>query len=133
MVGFLTMNYSPHRFLGAAIPVNLLKPVIKRLKESRPETGPDVPVAEDAEGWIGLKVKDGGGRVVIASVDASSPAQAKGLVAGMAITAVGGTKVASAAEYLAAVKGLKAGSTLFLTVDDSGIVDEVSLVLEKRP
>lgn len=133
MIGFLTMNYSPHRFLGAAIPINLLKPVLKRLKEAKPETGPETGPAEEAEGWIGLKVKDADGRVVVESVEPGSPAQVKGLIAGMTLAAVGSVKVKSAAEYLAAVKGLKAGSTLFLTVDDAGIVDEVSLVLEKRP
>ncbi len=119
MVGFVTLNYSPHRFLGAAIPVNLLKPVIDRLKAG-PAVDPGEKPGEEVEGWIGLKVADKDGAAVVDSVEPSSPAAEAGLASGMKVLAVGGAAVKDAAAYLAAVKDLKSGSTLFLKVDDRG-------------
>src|SRR5262249_31871897 len=37
MVGFVTLNYSPHRFLGTAIPIDDIKPVVERLRKGTTE------------------------------------------------------------------------------------------------
>jgi len=63
MVGFVTLNYSPQfDFLGTAIPIDEIKPVIERLKKGSTETAETLPARRrlDRRPWV--KVTDGQAR-----------------------------------------------------------------------
>lgn len=134
MVGFVTLNYSPHRFLGNAIPLDLLKPVVERLKAApaaasdAPGTNPD----EGAEGFLGLNAVDRAGKVVVESVDPGSPASRSGLSKGTVLLSVGASPLKNAADLAARLKGLKAGDLLFLKVEEDGETIEMRIQLDKR-
>jgi S1-C subfamily serine protease len=136
MIGMLTLNYSPHRFLGTAIPIDEIKDTIELLKEgkhsSQATAKPVEQPAETGEGYFGARVVDQGGRLVIDSVDAGSPADAAGLRKGIAILSAGDRKFKDAAEFGEFVKGLQAGTLLVLTIDDEGIQSELKVLLEKK-
>ena len=129
MVGFVTLNYSPHRFLGTAIPIDEIRPVIERLKK-----GP-VPIAEEVpagEGWIGLKVKAEGGRVVVESVDRNGPAELAGFGKGDVILEVANTPVKTTRDLEEKLKGMEAGSIVWIKADVAGKVETLKVTLEKK-
>jgi S1-C subfamily serine protease len=130
MVGLLSLNYSPHRFLGAAIPIDDLKPVIDRLQKA--STASENPDTSAGEGSLGLTLKDEGGRVVVASVEKGGPADREGLQKGDVIAGLGETPVKSAREVLERLKGLEAGSVLWLKIDVGGKQESVKITLEKK-
>lgn len=129
MIGFVTLNYSPHRFLGTAIPIDEIRPVIERLKKGAAETPETAPTGE---GWLGLKVKVDAGRVVVESVDKDGPADIAGFGKGDAILAVGSTPVKSIQDFENGLKDLEAGSIVWIKGDFGGKIEVVKIALEKK-
>ena len=130
MVGFVTLNYSPHRFLGTAIPIDEIRPAIDRLMKTRTETAE--ASAPAGEGWIGLKVKTEGGKVVVESVDKDGPAELAGFGKGDVILEIGNTPVTSAKDLEDKLKGMEAGSIIWLKADVAGKVETLKVTLEKK-
>ncbi len=130
MVGMVTLNYSPNRFLGAAIPIDDLKPLIERLRAGPAAQAP--PAAEAGEGTLGLRVREEGGKVVIAEVDKGGPADEVGLSKGDVIVEISDLRLKSARDLLERLKGLEAGSVVLLKVDLGGEVRTFKLTLEKK-
>lgn len=131
MVGLVTLNYSPNRFLGAAIPINELKPAIERLLRGQPEK-PETPLPEAGEGTAGLKAADQGGRVVVEEVDPGGPADRAGMKKGDVILEAGGAPVKSARDVAERLQGLEAGSIVWFKVEADGAAAPVKVVLEKK-
>ncbi len=131
MVGFVTLNFSPHRFLGAAIPIDDLKPVIARLKDAKPASAEEA-LPEAGEGYLGIRVKDEGGKVVVDHVDPGGPAARAGFRKGDVIVQIADLPVKSARDVTDRLKGLEAGSIVWLKVDLGGAVDSVKVTLEKK-
>ena len=129
VVGLITLNYSPNRFLGNAIPVDELKPVIERLKKAKAATE-ETPPESAGEGYLGMKLKESNGKVVVEEVDKDGPAARAGFGKGDVIIEVANVKVKSAAEVAERVKGLEAGSILWIRVD--GESQPFKVVLEKK-
>src|SRR5262249_28596388 len=130
MVGVVTLNYSPHRFLGTAIPIDELRPVIERLKK-----GPEESVAAElpaGEGWIGLKVKSEGGKVVVDSVAKAGPAELAGFGKGDVILEVANTPVKTPRDLEERLKGMEAGSVVWFKADQAGRVETFKVTLEKK-
>jgi len=130
MVGFVTLNYSPHRFLGTAIPIDEIRPVIERLRkgiaEAAVETGPA------GEGWIGLKVRSDGSKVVVDSVDKDGPAELAGLGKGDLILEVANSPVKTEKDLEEKLKGMEAGSIVWIKADVAGKVETLKVTLEKK-
>lgn len=130
MVGFVTLNYSPHRFLGTAIPIDEIRPVIERLRKGIAEAA--VEPAPGGEGWIGLKVKTDGSKVVVDSVDKDGPAELAGLGKGDVILEVANTPVKTAKDLEEKLKTLEAGSIVWIKADVAGKVETLKVTLEKK-
>jgi serine protease Do len=130
MVGFVTLNYSPHRFLGTAIPIDEIRPVIERLKKGIAETAVDS--APPGEGWIGLKVKIDGSKVVVETVDKDGPAELAGLGKGDIILEVANTPVKTVKDLEDKLKSLEAGSIVWIKADIAGKVETLKVTLEKK-
>jgi S1-C subfamily serine protease len=130
MVGLVTLNYSPSRFLGAAIPMDELRPVLERLRAGA------APLADDpapaGEGSLGARFRDENGRVVLDAVDKDGPADRAGLQKGDVVLDIAGRPVKDAAEAAARLRGLEAGTVVPLRVDLAGKPEEVQITLEKR-
>jgi serine protease Do len=129
MVGFVTLNYSPHRFLGTAIPIDEIRPVIERLKKGTAGVAEAVPAGE---GWLGLKVKSEGGRVVVESVDKNGPAEQAGFGKGDVILEVANTPVKTTRDLEDKLKGMEAGSVVWFKADVAGKVETMKVTLEKK-
>jgi len=129
MVGLVTLNYSPNRFLGNAIPIDELKPVIERLKKEK-AAAPDETASEGGEGTIGLKLKESNGKLVVAEVEKGSSAAQAGFNPGDVIVEVANAKVKTAAEVAERLKGLEAGSLIWIRVE--GEPKPFKVMLEKK-
>lgn len=129
MTGLVTLNYSPARFLGVAVPVDEIKPVLERLRKGATAAVEDPGPA--GEGSLGLRVKDDGGKVLVEAVDADGPAARAGLSKGDVILAVGGQPLKSAKELAERLKGLEAGAVVTLRIDLEGKAEDVAITLEK--
>jgi serine protease Do len=129
MIGMVTLNYSPHRFLGAAIPVEELQPVVARLREAKPV---EEPVSEAGEGTLGMKVKDVGGKVVVDEIDDQGPAARAGLAKGDVLVEMADSRIKNAQEVAERLKGLEAGSIVWFKIDLGGRLETVKITLEKK-
>ena len=130
MVGLVTLNYSPSRFLGNAIPIAPVRAAIDKLR-AESISGPP-PTGEAAPGYLGLSVADRNGRVVVETVDAGSPADKGGLARGTVLVAIGGRALKDAADFRTLLKELKEGDLLFLKVNDSGSVVDLKIPLARK-
>jgi serine protease Do len=128
MVGLVTLNYSPSRFLGNAIPIDELKPVIERLKKKT--EAPDENASEGGEGSIGMKLREANGKLIVDEVDGDGPARRAGFSKGDVILEVGNAKVKTAAEAADRLKGLEAGSIVWIRVE--GEPQPFKIILEKK-
>ncbi len=132
MIGFVTLNYSPSRFLGNAIPANLIRAALEKLKTESPVAQPATPPEEARPGYLGLSVVDKNGRVEVESVDPGSPAARKGLSRGVILIALGGRTLKNAEEFRSLQKDLKEGDTIFLKIKDEGTVLDLQIPLARK-
>lgn len=132
MVGFVTLNYSPHRFLGTAIPLDNLKHAIERIRSEQPAPAAAEDPAEAGEGYLGLKVHAQGGKLLVAEVEPGGPAARAGLQKGDVLVGIGDVKLKTEKELAERLKGLEAGSIVWFTVDLGGLTDSVKVVLERK-
>jgi len=128
MTGLVTLNYSPNRFLGNAIPVDDLKPVIERLKKEKAATPDETP--EGGEGTVGMTFRDAGGKVLIDGVDPAGAGARAGFAKGDVVLEVANAKVKSAAEAAGRLKGLEAGAIVWIRIE--GESQPLKVVLEKK-
>jgi len=131
MVGLVTLNYSPSRFLGAALPIDELKPAIERLLR-RGSGAPDEALPAAGEGYAGFRAADRDGRVVVAEVDPDGPAGRAGMKQGDAILEVGRAAVKSARDVEERLRGLEAGAAVWLRIEADGEAAPLKIVLEKK-
>jgi len=129
MVGFVTLNYSPHRFLGTAIPIDEIRPVIARLRKGEIEP-PDLPPA--GKGWLGLRLKADAGKIVVDSVDKDGPGDLAGFAQGDVILALGNTPVKTVRDFEDGLKGLEAGSIVWIKGSFAGRIEVVKVTLEAK-
>jgi serine protease DegS len=120
--------------IGFAIPVNLVRGVLKEIIEK----------GRVVRGWIGVvpeDIDDGQARqlglarggVVVTNLYVGSPAQAAGLRPGDIVLAVAGAEVGSAQEVLARVAQVTPGSKVALKVQRGREVAEVPVEVTERP
>lgn len=131
MIGLVTLNYSPHRFLGAALPIDELKPAIERLLRRGP-SAPEEALPPAGEGDAGFQAADRGGRAVVAEVVPDGPADRAGLKKGDVILEVGRAPVASARDVEERLRGLEAGAAVWLRIEADGLAAPVKIVLGKK-
>ena len=132
MVGLVTLNYSPSRFLGNAIPVASIRAAVEKLLKKGSVVTTPTPEGEAGLGYLGVTVADRNGKVVVESVDAGSPAEEKGLAKGLVLVALGGRPIKDAADFKTRQQELKEGDVIFLKVNDDGAVADLKIPLGRK-
>ena len=132
MIGMLTPNYSPHRFVGHAIPVNVFKKKIRLLIEEYKKRSTTSIKNNEADGYSGMELADKNGKVVISKVDPDSPADRKGLRVGDVVLKIGGKDIKAASDFNDYMKGLKVGAVLRFVVEIDGQKEEIQFSLEEK-
>jgi S1-C subfamily serine protease len=133
LVGLLVLNYSPLRWLGVAVPVNALKPVIEDLRREAAATaaGPeDVPAAAAGPAFFGADVDAGGAAgAPVRAVAPGSPAESAGLAPGDRILEFAGRRIAGPDDLAAELKRHAPGALVVVKVDLGGTASEVKVKL----
>lgn len=132
LVGMVTLNYTPNRWMGHAIPIDWITKTIERLEHDIAAAQAAETGSEPGSGALGFTMKDEGGRVVVASVVENGPADVAGLRPGDAIVKISGEDVRDVAAAQARLKDLAAGSWVWLHVDVGGDVEKLKLRAEKK-
>jgi serine protease Do len=124
MVGVLCLNYSLNRWLGTAVPIGELMPLIGRVRGWFSDT------AESLAAYAGLELEEVGGDTVrVLRVEESSPAALAGLSKGSWITSVEGMPIRSLQAFREAFGKAKAGSVLRLGLRNGDAESVVELRL----
>lgn len=89
-----------------------------------------VETAPEQRGMMGVELDAEGG---VSGTYDESPARKAGVKAGDRIVAIGGKKVASTEEIVAAMRGRKAGETIAVTLERDGWTKKVELTLAPHP
>jgi S1-C subfamily serine protease len=148
LLGLVTLNYDDSKFTGLAVPINVLKPLIEKIRRDysnapvvlAPAVEPKKPPAEtppakaDAgEAWLGLEVRPAAGGVEIVGVSRRSPAARAGLHRGDVITHLDTTKITSEEGLLKALAKKTPEETVKLTVvRESGATSELTVRLAAK-
>ncbi len=130
-VGLMSPNYSPNRFLGAAIPIDEIRPALERLKARPAEAAEELP-AGAGEADLGLKARDEGGKVVVAEVRPDGPASRAGLAPGDVLLEVAGARLRSARELAERLKGLEPWAIVWIRAEVAGREETVRVLLEAK-
>jgi S1-C subfamily serine protease len=131
VVGLMTPNYSPNRFLGAAIPIDEIRPALERLR-ARPAAAAEELPAEAGEADLGLKARDEQGKVIVAEVRPDGPAAQAGLAPGDVLLEVAGARLRSARELAERLKGLEPGAVVWIRAEVAGREETVRVTLEAK-
>jgi serine protease Do len=112
IIGLLSLAYSKNRWLGTAIPVNDLKPLIAA------ERGWFHDRREEVAAFAGIELEEvARSEVRILRVEPDGPAARAGLVAGERILSIGGKRVESLAAFRAEFAAASPGGKLALEVE----------------
>ena len=130
VLGIIMLNYDPSRFTGLAIPINVLKEDIHRL---RGEYGVAVAVRKAGETWLGASLQEEDNIVTVTRVSRNGPAGKAGLRRGDRITTLDGSKIRTVAT-LRRLLGRKApGDTVTVNVLRDEEAKELKVTLARRP
>lgn len=149
LLGLITLNYDDSKFTGLAVPINLLKPLVEKIRKeyssapvviaplrplpsAAPESNP--PVREAGEPWLGVEVKAAGDGVEITRVSHRSPAFTAGLRRGDILIRIDTTPVASADALQKALGGKVPGDNVRVTLTREGAgIQELTVRLIAKP
>lgn len=132
VVGMITLNYSPHRFLGAAIPWAALKDPVAVLTDPKTIKGNETPDQPQGEGSLGATLADKDGRIVVTGIEKGGAAEAAGLAEGTVILTVGDKPVKTVAQLQELLKGLEAGTRVYFKISYDGLEDKVTVELQGK-
>ena len=130
MVGMVTLNYSPNRFLGAAIPIDELKPVVEKLRAAA--APPPPPPAAGGEAHLGLAAREQSGKVVVDSVEKGGPAERAGLQPGDVLLEIANQPLKSAKDLAERVRALEPGSIVWIKVEVDGKAEALKVSVERK-
>ena len=116
MIGFITLNYSPNRFLGCAIPIDGQRFIIDHLRKKSKGTEDSNPTDAD----LGVVVQEGKEGLLILKVLSGSSAEHAGLEKGDILTGIGKQPLRKPEDLHKALEGLKSGDIIWVSVRDLG-------------
>ena len=137
LIGLVTLNYDEAKFTGLAVPVDVLKPSIEKIRKAvadgakTPVVLADPPVRHDA--WIGVEVRAVEGGLEVVRISRNGPADKAGLRRGDLLKRIDGEPAASEEALEAAVASRPAGQPLVLRFARGGRPRDVDVIRERRP
>ena len=122
MVGLLTLNYSPSRWLGVAVPAGAIQDALAEHLQKPGSADPagNPAAANPVAGGLGVTVKADPGGLAVAAVEKGSPAARAGIEPDDVIVAVGEKPAGSPADFETWAKSLQTGSIVRLSVKVGG-------------
>jgi serine protease Do len=149
LLGLVTLNYDDSKFTGLAVPINVLKPAIDKIRKEYdnapvvlgPTAAPRTPAVQappyrpdSGEAWLGLEVRPAEGGVEVTRVSRRSPAHRAGLRRGDVVTRIDSVRIASEEALQKAIAGKSPQDTVTITVHrEGGGIVELSVRLAAKP
>ena len=135
LLGMVTLNYDESKFTGIAVPVNVLKPEIERIKKEF-ETGivSTPPARKPSEaGWMGVEVQAVEGGLEVVRVSRNSPAEKAGIRKGDVLVKADAARTLTRAALDKVVLAKGPGEAVKLALRRGGEPVELAVTLAKRP
>ena len=126
LIGVLSLNYSRSRWLGTAVPVDQLKPLIKPFLGWFDDADEGLPAA------VGIALEETRGGLIVLRVEAGGPAALAGLIPGDRIVSIRGEHVDSVKKFREEYAKAKPGETLRLESSMDGSIRSLELELWGR-
>lgn len=136
VIGLLSLSYSKMRWLGVAIPIDVIRPYLQGLA---PEAfgAPPARTNEGAgPGFLGVVTADEeepGTGVPVLEVNPGSAADRVGIVAGDRILELDGKAIHTSDELEKVIRGLKAGTQVRLKVKTESGTQDMTVTLDREP
>ena len=114
IIGMLSLNYSTRRWLGTAVPINILKPLFGKYRPWHSDRIHKTAV------YLGLDLTEKGdvpakkGELIIDGISDGSPASRAGIKLGSRIVKVAGKEIGSIADYKKALKEAPSGKKIVI-------------------
>ena len=135
LLGMVTLNYEESKFTGIAVPVNVLKPEIERIRKEF-ETGivSTPPARKPSEaGWIGVEVQAVEGGLEVTRVSKNGPAEKAGVKRGDVLVKAEAARTLTRAALDKVVAAKGPGEPVRLVLRRMGEPLELQVTLAKRP
>ncbi len=135
LLGMVTLNYDESKFTGIAVPVDVLKPEIERIRREY-ETGiVSTPPARKppVAGWLGVEVQAVEGGLQVVRVSRNGPADQAGVKKGDVLVKAEAARTLTRAALDKVVGAKGAGEPVRLVLRRAGEPMELSVTLAKRP
>jgi S1-C subfamily serine protease len=138
LLGIVTLNYDEAKFTGLAIPINVLKPSIEKIKKAHADGEKGVAdvterVVKKSDTWVGLETRSSDGGLEVTRVSKNGPADKAGVRKGDLLKRADGAPLAAAGSLEEAVAGKSAGEVLTLTLVRDGERSEIQITVGRRP
>ncbi len=136
VIGILSLSYSRMRWLGVAVPIDVIRPYLQGLA---PEAFGAPPARTDhgeGPGFLGVVTADEeepGTGIPVLEVNPGSAADRVGIVAGDRILEVDGKAVHSAQELEKVIRALKAGTQVRLKLKTESGTQDTTVTLDREP
>ncbi len=135
LIGMVTLNYDESKFTGLAIPINVLKPEIERIRKDF-EAGVVSTAAAPrpaVRGWIGLEVQAVEGGLEVTRVSRNGPAEKAGVRKGDVLVKADAARTLTRAALDKVIGAKGAGETVALALRRGGEPLELPVTLARRP
>jgi S1-C subfamily serine protease len=130
VIGIVTLNFSPARWLGNCIPSNFVKMRVNLLKKIKPQDNKNNKQPEKP-GYLGIEVEQKDNKVVVKKVKKGSPAYKAGIMKGDIILEIARLKIKTVQEFKRALSKLKCGDLVIIKIKCAdGEQIELKVVLE---
>ncbi len=140
LLGLITLDYDESKFTGIAVPVNVLKPHVERLRKEwetgvaeAPKPAPAEAPAARGEAWLGIDVRPVKDGLEVVRVARKGPAEKAGVQKGDVLEAFDSAKVDTEAALLGAIQGKGPGATVRLSLVRDGARTELAVRLAAKP
>lgn len=137
LLGIVTLNYDDAKFTGLAIPINVLKPSIEKIRKAHAAGEKGVADVTErvrkGDAWVGLETRAADGGLEVTRVSKNGPADKAGVRKGDLLKRADGAPLASVDSLEDAVDGKSAGEVLTLTLVRDGERSEIQITVGRRP
>ncbi len=136
VIGILSLSYSKMRWLGVAVPIDVIRPYIQGLAPQAfgaPPARTDQAAGPAFLGVVAADEEEPGTGVPVVEVNRGSPADRVGIVSGDRILEVDGKAVHTAQELETLIRSMKAGAQVRLKVKTESGTQDMTVTLDLEP
>lgn len=136
VIGILSLSYSRVRWLGVAVPIDVIRPYVQGLAPEAFGAPPAQTNQGSGPGYLGVVTadeEDPGTGIPVTEVNRGSPAGRAGIAKGNRILEVDGKAVHTARELEKIIRAMKAGQQVRLKVKTESGSEDLTLTLDREP